>query len=549
MIGTDVDAPIIPYEIASSDEKFLQEASKLIGVNLSELDLCHHRVILKLRNSCHDLNAEELGKLAVMLLNCQSNSEGRTLFECTESMSLKECTSGMDSDTWNAYHLITNRAKAVCVATRHEQFRGLTEITVNKLMTSGMFNRRRIGVNEYMNIKQNNLCNILSAQNQIQMMKELSKNQDVLRSLTSQAIDHFDDLAEKNEKVIDQQKEILKVSSSHRAVVENNLHELMREKGLIRSGQLEVAQMIENLKSKLDESLTNLKQQSKQMKDNQAALLDDLGNLQTNAFHISDKLSDTTEYLLSQNEIASNQFDQTIQRLSEINETIEKLQQLMNTLERSVDKKMAWITGKLGGTDEALTNINLVVQHLGYLLFGMLLLVFINAPAFYRVFFIFAVPMSLISTLLQWRNVGLVELTQILGIVFVCNLIRQIMWNMNLKNPFAMSPKKSEKTKATNDRQTEEKEVSHEDNDEFDGDVRRDNNNDYSYSYLSSFKKRHRDGSTTPSVASNLSFDGRLTPFTARMLDRTRCIALTVKGDRCRNAAVNNEIYCRKHDK
>lgn len=135
--GTEVDAPIVPYEIAASDEKFLQEASKLIGVNLSELDLCHHRVVLKLRNSCHELNAEQLGKLAVMLLNCQSNSEGRALFECTESMSLKECTTGMDSDTWNAYHLITNRAKAVCVATRHEQFRGLTEITVNKLMVSG----------------------------------------------------------------------------------------------------------------------------------------------------------------------------------------------------------------------------------------------------------------------------------------------------------------------------------------------------------------------------------------------------------------------------
>lgn len=137
LVGTEVGAPIIPYEIAASDEKFLQEASKLIGVNLSELDLCHHRVVLKLRNSCHELNAEQLGKLAVMLLNCQSNSEGRTLFQCTENMSLKECTTGMDSDTWNAYHLITNRAKAVCVATRHEQFRGLTEITVNRLMASG----------------------------------------------------------------------------------------------------------------------------------------------------------------------------------------------------------------------------------------------------------------------------------------------------------------------------------------------------------------------------------------------------------------------------
>lgn len=130
--------PHIPYEIATNDEKFLQEATKLIGMSLSELDLCHHRVILKLRKSCNELNAEQLGKLSVMLLNCQSNSEGRTLFECTENMSLKDCTIGMDSDTWNAYHLITNRAKAVCVATVSDQFRGLTEITVNKLMSSGL---------------------------------------------------------------------------------------------------------------------------------------------------------------------------------------------------------------------------------------------------------------------------------------------------------------------------------------------------------------------------------------------------------------------------
>lgn len=43
----------------------------------------------------------------------------------------------MDGDTWNAYHLITNRAKAICTSIRQEQFRGLTEMTVNKLMKSG----------------------------------------------------------------------------------------------------------------------------------------------------------------------------------------------------------------------------------------------------------------------------------------------------------------------------------------------------------------------------------------------------------------------------
>lgn len=46
----------------------------------------------------------------------------------------------MDPDTWNAYHLITNRAKAICAAVRQEQFRGLTEMTVNKLMQTGNYN-------------------------------------------------------------------------------------------------------------------------------------------------------------------------------------------------------------------------------------------------------------------------------------------------------------------------------------------------------------------------------------------------------------------------
>lgn len=139
-IGKEVKTlPVVPYELDVKDEKFLQEAVKLVGVPLSELDVCHHRVILKLRKSCHELNAEQLGKLSVMLLNCQSQSEGRTLFECTENMSLKDCTKDMDSDTWNAYHLITNRAKAVCMAIRQEHFRSLTEITVNKLMHSGEY--------------------------------------------------------------------------------------------------------------------------------------------------------------------------------------------------------------------------------------------------------------------------------------------------------------------------------------------------------------------------------------------------------------------------
>jgi hypothetical protein len=40
----------------------------------------------------------------------------------------------MDADMWNAYHLMNNRARAVCYAARQQQFRALSEMTVNKLM-------------------------------------------------------------------------------------------------------------------------------------------------------------------------------------------------------------------------------------------------------------------------------------------------------------------------------------------------------------------------------------------------------------------------------
>lgn len=89
---------------------------------------------MKLNTACHKMNDEELAKMAVALLNCQSHVEGRRIYPCTETMTIKQCTIDMDADTWNTYHLMSNRARAVCYSARQAQFRGLTEQTVNKLM-------------------------------------------------------------------------------------------------------------------------------------------------------------------------------------------------------------------------------------------------------------------------------------------------------------------------------------------------------------------------------------------------------------------------------
>ena len=116
------------------------------------------QVVARLRSSCESLSEEQLAKLGVVLFNCQAESEGRQTYPCTEEMvnthsysiiycstlnnlpvmfqSIKECTASMDSDTWNAYHIVSNRARSVCYATRQQLFRRRAEHTVNALIST-----------------------------------------------------------------------------------------------------------------------------------------------------------------------------------------------------------------------------------------------------------------------------------------------------------------------------------------------------------------------------------------------------------------------------
>ncbi|WAR15431.1 BMBL-like protein [Mya arenaria] len=93
----------LKFEVQTADDKFLQ--LKDVIENLSELDSCNHIVVYKLKKRCGDLSEEDLGKLAVQLLNCQSS-------------------------------IVNNRARALCYATQQQQFRRLAEVTVNELMSS-----------------------------------------------------------------------------------------------------------------------------------------------------------------------------------------------------------------------------------------------------------------------------------------------------------------------------------------------------------------------------------------------------------------------------
>lgn len=122
----------VPFEMTVADEKFLAEAKQM---DLSPLGSCHYKVVAQLKSTCESLSEEQLAKLGVMLFNCQAQVEGRRTYPCTEEMAIKECTAEMDSDTWNAYHIVSNRVRSVCYGTRQLHFRRKAEMTVNALVS------------------------------------------------------------------------------------------------------------------------------------------------------------------------------------------------------------------------------------------------------------------------------------------------------------------------------------------------------------------------------------------------------------------------------
>jgi hypothetical protein len=78
--------PKVQYELPAENEEFLREGLKLIDAPRESLDLCTHRVVQTLTKDCNKLNLEEVGKLAVMMLNCQLEIEGRETFSCKPEM-------------------------------------------------------------------------------------------------------------------------------------------------------------------------------------------------------------------------------------------------------------------------------------------------------------------------------------------------------------------------------------------------------------------------------------------------------------------------------
>ncbi|KAL1484761.1 hypothetical protein MTO96_011013 [Rhipicephalus appendiculatus] len=405
----DGTVAVVPFEMKTADEDFLKEGKKY-GLQMSTLDVCHHKVLLGLTSSCSQLNEEDLGKLSVRLLNCQSAVEGRPTFACTDEMTLRQCTKGMDQHTWNTYHLISNRARAVCYSTRQQQFYAKTEMTVNKL--------------------------VWTTDQQVKAMSQLEQEQQKVSELTSQTLETMSS----GQKALMQQQEKLKSSQqSVQNFVAANLKELMLEKALIAAGQRELAQMTSTIRKKLDAASTMMLSNEQQRQVNHRELLKDLKNVQDYAKFLQERLEQTTQEVLGRQETAAVRFEETLNNLGKINASIGYVQEVIDSMQKDIDSKFGWLVRLLHSTGGQLSAIYCCVLHCCYLLVAMFLAAFLQFPMPSRLFLLFIVPTNAVASIQESCSLDFGPLTVLLAIFLAgdlaCHAIRGFCQRRSSQRP------------------------------------------------------------------------------------------------------------------
>ncbi|XP_051739533.1 protein brambleberry isoform X1 [Ctenopharyngodon idella] len=397
------------FEMSVVDEKFLAEAKQM---ELSPLDSCHFRVVAQLKATCSGLSEEQLAKLGVALFNCQSEVEGRRTYLCTEEMSIKECTADMDSDTWNAYHIVSNRARAVCYATRQQHFRKRAELTVNALIST--------------------------ATSQLDAMKDLKEGQNELREMTAASLDK---LLEGHSALQLQQGALKEGQEQLDASISENLERLAQEKALISTGQQLVAQLIQGITQRMENVSGQLKDQTAEVQEGHQAILDDLAVVRGSAQDIYHKMELNLNGFLQQQNATAHFYSELTSKLERMNGTLGYMLTYLDNMQNRLEDRLHMIQGYLGWAGLSLRALWTCVMHAGYFLLCAVLLSFLQCATFSRISLLLTVPINAIAEINQQSALDLVSLTLLL---FTLSLGRwfvlQVLWALSKMKGQTCSP-------------------------------------------------------------------------------------------------------------
>uniref|UniRef100_A0A3B4VJR2 Brambleberry n=3 Tax=Seriola dumerili TaxID=41447 RepID=A0A3B4VJR2_SERDU len=370
------------FEMATVDEKFLAEAKQM---ELSPLDSCHHRVVARLKASCESLSEEQLAKLGVVLFNCQAEIEGRQSYTCTDEMSIKECTADMDSDTWNAYHIVSNRARSVCYATRQQLFRRRAEHTVNALIST--------------------------ATSQLDAMKELKEGQLELRELTAASLDK---LLEGHSALQAQQGKLYEGQGQMESSLKDNLERLGQEKALIASGQELVAQLIQGITNRMENVSEHLQIQGSEVQDNHKAIVKDLADVRHQAHDIYQKIDHSIVEFLQYQDQTSQYYTDLMNKLERMNSTLGVMLHYIDNMQSRMEERLHMIQGYLSWAGLSLSAMWTCIAHTGYFVLCAVLLTFLRCPGFSRAMLLLTVPLNAVAEVNQLPVLDLCSLSLLL---------------------------------------------------------------------------------------------------------------------------------------
>ncbi|XP_075776094.1 protein brambleberry-like [Pelodiscus sinensis] len=405
--------PPAPFEMTTGDERFLAEARRL---DLSPLDSCHHQVIARIHSSCTELKEEELAKLGVSLFNCQASVEGRRTYPCTAEMTLAECTADMDPDTWNAYHIVSNRARAVCYATRQMQFKHRAEHTVNTLVSAAV--------------------------SQLEAMKLLKDGQEELKELTAESL----------HKVVSSQQELLlqqeKLQDSQEQVessIHSNLEQLTQEKALIASGQQQVAQLIEGITKRMENVSRHLDDQDLELQRGHRAILTDLAQMQRRTQEAYSKIESNLALFLTYQNRTALYYEEVVGKLQRVNRSLGLVLSAVDRMQSSVEGRLLHIQRFIGWAGISLGATYTCVLHAGYFLLAALLLTFLQTPGLSRAALLLLVVANALSELNHAGSLGFRSLTGLLVLVvagtwLLAGVCRDARSTVGRKPPPALSP-------------------------------------------------------------------------------------------------------------
>ncbi|XP_028660096.1 protein brambleberry [Erpetoichthys calabaricus] len=407
----DLSAGVPAFEMTTADERFLAEAKQL---ELSPLESCHYKVVVQLKSSCSSLSEEELGKLGVALFNCQAAAEGRRTYLCTPEMTLKQCTAEMDPDTWNAYHIVSNRARSVCYATRHLQFRKKTEMTVNSLIST--------------------------ATNQLDTMKALKDGQRELKELTSASLDK---VLSSQSSLLEQQSVLQEGQSKLETSIDTNLERLAQERALIASGQQLVAQLIENITWRMENVSKHLKDQSVDLEDGHKAILSDLAEVRIRAQEIYSKIeSNAAGFVVYQNRTV-HYYEQLMSNLQRMNTTLGNLADFVDSMHNSMEHRLQHIQSFISWAGFNLATLSTCILHSGYFLLAALLMSFLQTPGFSRAVLLVLVVLNALAelnhqTAMDFRSLSVFLIITAIGNWFLLKLAKGYALSRHQSKPLAM---------------------------------------------------------------------------------------------------------------